>query len=155
MTDKLPSVSVLNKLPMEMQHACRRMHTEHNASAQVKGVSQSEHTQVTAPGWGENTVIPSKNPPHLLPSLPASHGWPPLWFSTAEITSADLNFLWREPYRTWSFVPEWTLCLWNSSWFSMVVHLLFSHCGSLLFLSTLYQRTLGLFPAWAITGVLL
>ena len=66
---------------------------EHNASAQVKGVSQSEHTQVTAPRWGENTMIASKNPPHLLPSLPASHGWPPLWFSTAEITSAYLNFL--------------------------------------------------------------
>lgn len=66
---------------------------EHHASTQVRGASQSEHTQVTGPGWGGHTTIPSKDPPHLLPSLPASHGWPPLWFSTAEVTSVYLHFL--------------------------------------------------------------
>lgn len=33
---------------------------EHHASTQVRGASQSEHTQVTGPGWGGHTTIPPK-----------------------------------------------------------------------------------------------
>lgn len=73
MTDKLPSVSVLNKLPMEMQHACRRMHT----GTPCKHTGQRSLTKWTHPGhrtrMGRTHHDPLQRPtapPSISTSLP-------------------------------------------------------------------------------------